>query len=92
MFTRKINYIWLINLVLFAAVVFMGIEQAAKGAEISKYESNLEAVTLQKRDLSEQIFESGNTDKVADSALISGFVKPNDVVYINNIEVVASVR
>ena len=48
MFTRKINYVWIINLVLFAGVVFLGIEQAGRGAEISNLENKLEVVSIEK--------------------------------------------
>ena len=43
----KINKItWIINLSLFIAVVFMGIEQAGRGAEIAKLENKDDLLSL----------------------------------------------
>lgn len=92
MFTRKINYIWAINLILFAGVVFLGIEQAGKGADISHLEDKLETVSLQKRDLTENIFKDGSDTKLVDNATNLGFVKPSQVYYFNSLDSVASRR
>lgn len=89
-FMKKINIIWGINLILFVAVVFLGIEQAGKGAEISNLESQLEASNEQKRELSEVIFNSGNNTVAEVSDL--GFIKPTQVYYFNSIDSVASLK
>ncbi len=84
---KKINIIWGINLIVFAFVVFLGIEQAGKGAEISKIEKELETQISLKRDLSEQIFNSGSENKLGDVSADQGFSKPSKVVYMNSEEV-----
>lgn len=89
MYTRKINYLWVVNLILFAGVVFLGIEQAGKGAEISKLERKLETTSIQKRDLAENIFEFGTETNINQVASESGFVKPTAVLYFDSIETVA---
>ena len=89
MFTRKINYVWIINLVLFAGVVFLGIEQAGRGAEISNLENKLEVVSIEKRDLSENIFNSGSENNLSLNASELGFVKPSMVLYFDSIDTVA---
>jgi 16S rRNA G966 N2-methylase RsmD len=89
MYTRKINYLWIVNLVLFAGVVFLGIEQASRGAEISKLENQLEVTSVQKRDLSENIFELGAESNFSQVASESGFIKPTAVLYFDSIETVA---
>lgn len=100
MFTRKnktslllrSNYIWAINLILFAGVVFLGIEQAGRGADISLLEDNLENVSIQKRELAEKIFITGSEVSLANNASDSGFIKPSNVYYFNSIDTVASRR
>lgn len=92
MFTRKINYIWAINLILFIAVVFLGIEQAGRGADISELEDRLASSSIQKRDLSENIFNTENGSKTLSNASDSGFVKPSKVYYFNSIDAVASLK
>jgi hypothetical protein len=89
MFTRKINYIWVINLLLFVAVVVMGIDQAGKGATISSLERKLESISVSKRELTENIFNSGSEDKLTNTEEL-GFAKPSKVLYFNSIETVAS--
>lgn len=89
MYTQKINYIWVINLVLFVAVVFLGINQAGKGAEISHLETRLEQVSIEKHELSERIFNNGGEERNTKSEEL-GFAKPSKVIYFNSIETVAS--
>ncbi len=88
---QKINYIWAINLILFVAVVFLGINQAGKGATISNLEKKLDEVSVTKRDLSEKIFSNGSEERLL-SAQESGFAKPSTILYFNSIEVVASIK
>lgn len=90
MYTRKINYIWAINLVLLIAVVFLGIEQAGRGADISQLENQFEGVSVQKRELSENLFQSGSDQKLLENVDTLGFAKPSKVLYFNIIETVAS--
>lgn len=91
MFTRKINYIWMINLALLVAVVFLGIEQATRGAEISKLEDRLASISNQKRELSEDIFIDNGSNLISlNNASESGFIKPSAILYFNSIDTVAS--
>jgi hypothetical protein len=83
---KKINIIWSINLIVFAFVVFLGIEQAGKGAEISKIERDLESQVVLKRELSEKIFRSGSENKLTDENVDHGFIKPSKIVYFNSEE------
>jgi hypothetical protein len=78
-----------VNLILFAGVVFLGIEQAGRGAEISKLENVLEVTSVQKRDLAENIFSLGNETNFNNVASESGYTKPTTVLYFDSIETVA---
>ncbi len=92
MYTRKIKYIWIINLVLFGAVVFLGIEQAGRGAEISSLENKIEDSNTVKRELSEKIFKFGTEDKIDESGVALGFNKPGKIVYFNSEDVSLTLR
>ena len=83
--TTKI--VWGINLVLFASLVFLGIEQAGRGAEISNLENKIEASSSVKRELSEKIFKYGTEDKLTQSGTELGFNKPSKILYFNSAEV-----
>ena len=65
---KKLKIILGINLVLFASLVFLGIEQAGRGAEIAKLEDELETASTQKMNLSEGIF-SQNSEKSNQNSL-----------------------
>lgn len=78
---RKINYLWAINLILFIGVVVLGIEQAGRGAEISYLENKIELQIIEKRNLSEEIFNSGTNLASVESAESLGYLKPSEVFY-----------
>lgn len=77
----KIKYLWIINLVFLIAVVFLGIEQAGRGATISNLEDKIEEQIVLKRNLSEGIFSSGSSLVSVENAENSGFIKPSNVHY-----------
>lgn len=90
MYLRRIKFIWLINLVMFVAVVFFGIEQAGLGAEISNLENKYEKLLVEKNDLSEVLFINQSDSKILSSNLKSEFVKSSNVIYFDSIDTVAS--
>jgi len=94
MYMLKINQkiFWGVNLILFIGVVFLGIEQAGRGADISNLEDQLETTLIQKRELSENIFDSGDETKLSDTATNLGYIKPSKVYYFNSIDSVASLK
>ena len=81
MFIQKIKYIWVVNLILFGAVVFLGIEQAGRGAEISQLENKIESAITTKRDLAEGVFNGSSDTKIAENSQELGFNKPQSVYY-----------
>ena len=85
------KFLWAINLVVFAFVVFLGIEQAGKGAEISSLENKIEESVIYKRDLSEKIFNNEKGDIAEDVVNSLGYVKPTEVYYFKTDEVYASI-
>lgn len=92
MFTQKINIIWIVNLVLFVSVVFLGITQTGKGADISSFEDSLESASITKMELSEKIFKTGNEKSLSSNAIDLGFAKPSKVLYFNSLDTVASIK
>lgn len=75
------KYLWAINLILLVTVVFLGIEQAGRGATISNLENKIEEQIVLKRNLSEAIFSSGSSLVSVENAENSGFIKPSNVHY-----------
>ncbi len=90
MFLRKINYLWVLNLILFVGVVVLGIEQAGKGAEISRLETQIENGIVFKRDLAEEIFKNESDTKITSNIETLGFIKPSNVYYFKTENVFAS--
>lgn len=87
--TKKIA-IWAVNIALFIAVVYMGINQAGLGAEISLLEDQTESLIEEKHNLSEKILLGNSTTSVSEKSEKLGFVKPQDVVYIDSEELFAA--
>lgn len=83
------KFIWFVNLALFVSVVFLGIEQAGRGAEIAKLEDGFEEATSVKRDLTEKIFTLSSEGKIENNASDLGFSKPNQIYYFNSDDVFA---
>lgn len=86
----KIKILWIINLLLLTFVVYMGIEQAGKGAEIAKMERETSLVNENIHKLSETILETSSSSKLDTSAIELGFVKPQTVIYVNSDDVLTS--
>ena len=80
---KKLKIILGINLVLFASLVFLGIEQAGSGAEIAKLEDELETASTQKMNLSEGIFSQNSEKSNQKIAQELGFAKPTRVYYFS---------
>lgn len=77
----KVKYLWAINLVILVAVVFLGIEQAGRGAEISNLENKIEEQVILKRSLSEDIFNNDSSLASIENAESLGYIKPSKMYY-----------
>lgn len=82
MFTQKNKIIWFVNLILFIGVVFVGIEQAGKGAEVAKFEKEFEFAVSNRQKLSDQMY--------SDEKILDNFVKPTIVYYFDVEKVTAN--
>lgn len=89
---RKVKLVWGVNLLLFAGLVFLGIEQAGRGAEISSLENKIEASNNIRRELSERIFKFGEEDKIAEVGTNLGYTKPTKVLYFNSEDISLTLR
>ena len=87
---NKSKFVWIVNLIFFVAVVFLGIEQAGRGAEIAKLEDDLELLSTQKSELSESIFKLNTEGKLDEDTTRLGFAKPSTIYYFNSIAGVAA--
>lgn len=77
----KVRYLWAINLIMLIAVVFLGIEQAGKGAMISNLENKIEEQVILKRSLSEDIFNNDSSLASIKNAESLGYIKPSKMYY-----------
>lgn len=80
---NKLKILITVNLILFASVVFLGIEQAGRGAEIAKLEDQIEFALSQKTNVTEEIFNMTSISNNSDLALEMGFSKPTRVYYFS---------
>ncbi len=87
----SIKTLWFVNLLVFAFVVFLGIEQSGKAATISVLEDKIEEKSVYKRDLSEEIFKYDTDEKISLNADELGFVKPTEIHYFKTDDVYAGI-
>lgn len=73
---------WAIIVVLFAGSIFMAVDLATSGAEISDLESQTEALNRKNRDLSAEIIRNSSVSTLDGSSQDLGFVKPEKTVYL----------
>ncbi len=78
--------IWILNLLIFTLCVYLGIEQAGKGAIVSIQEDKIGALTEERQKLSDSVFVMGRDDELSEKANDLGFVKPSKLVYFNQID------
>lgn len=82
--------LWFINFVMFTLVVFLGIQQGGKGAEIAKMEDELKNLQLSRQNYLENILLVASNDQIEKKAVELGFNKPSSMVYIDSIDVLTS--
>lgn len=80
---NRLKILIAVNLILFASVVFLGIEQAGRGAEIAKLEDQIEVLLTQKTNITEEIFNKTSENTNNNLALEMGFTKPTRVYYFS---------
>lgn len=82
--------VWTLNFVLLASVVFLGIQQGGKGAELAKMENELKNIQIAKHSYTEAMLVSSNTDQISQKAMELGFGKPIATVYIDGQDMLTS--
>jgi hypothetical protein len=86
--TRKL--IWFTNLSLLALVVFLGIQQGGRGAELAQMEEEIRTLNSSKQNHLESILLISNTEEIEKKAAEMGFIKPLAVVYVDTQDVLTS--
>lgn len=81
--TKITNLFWLLNLVVFVAVIYMSVEQTAKSSQISEIEEKIYEYTLYKGDLTEDIIKNQQIDSQDESFQSLGFTTPEKTVYLD---------
>lgn len=84
------NYVLITFCGLLAAVsVFLTIEMATSGAEVSKLDKTSIEMSNQKRILEENLIKSVSMSQLQEKSSELGFVKPSNLIYISSISPVA---
>lgn len=86
---KQKKLIWGVNAVIFAAVVFFGIEQASLGTTVSSLEGKVEDEIIKRQQVSESIYALSTSENIEEKAQTLGFVKPDNIIYLKSDEVVA---
>lgn len=82
--------VWIVNFSMLAFVVFFGIQQGGKGADMAKMESEIRQIQANKQNYIETMLVSSNTEQIAQKALELEFTKPVATVYIDSQDVLTS--
>lgn len=87
---KKQNLLWLfLSLLLVVANVYLGINYATSGVEISHLEGQEKSINNEKSSLSEQLLRMASLKQVEYKAVEMGFGKPTSILYLNAEESVA---
>lgn len=84
--SKKINLLkpvfWAIIFAIFAGSIFMAVDLATSGAEISSLESQVAALTQRNRELTAEIIKNSSVSEVDVASSDLGFNKPEKTVYL----------
>ncbi len=83
------NLLWLFLSIFVVANVYLSIDSAANGAEISYLEGQERRINDEKNFLSEQLLKTASLKQAEQRANELGFAKPASIVYLNGEESVA---
>lgn len=86
---KKQNLLWVFLSLLVTANVYLGINYATSGVEISHLEDQEKSMNDEKSSLSEQLLRSASLKQVEYKAVEMGFGKPTSILYLNGEESVA---
>lgn len=87
---KKHNYILIgLFLVLSVSSIFMTIETATSGMEVSKLQKNEALLLTQKRDLQESLVKTLSVSELSEKSADLGFTKAENLVYVSASENVA---
>lgn len=87
---KKFYILGIICGVLAVVSIFLTIEVAASGVEISNLEKTETALGDQKRSLEESLVKNLSTSLLTEKSLEMGFVKPANLVYVSEVPPVAN--
>lgn len=81
--------LFVVNLLLFMAIVYMGIMQAGMGAQIVNIQKETALHDEKHQQLTDSIFNSNNLNVSDDQLLSMNFKKPSDIYYFDIIDSLA---
>lgn len=83
---NKINIVkpafWVIIIAMFAGSIFMAVDVATSGAEISNLESQVAVLSQRNRELTAEVIRYSSVSEVDTASSELGFLKPEKTIYL----------
>lgn len=86
---KKAKLLWFLAIPATAGVIFVTVEMASSGATLSKLEKEEAFLVSEKQKLGDELVRASSLSQFEDSAASFGFVKPSNIVYITEKDIVA---
>lgn len=87
--TIKSNIVWILAVPLVAASIFMTVEMASSGAELSKLEKEEVGLRAENQRIGAELISSSSLSQFESTYESLGFIKPEKTIYITEEEAVA---
>ncbi|MBI4153397.1 hypothetical protein HY503_00140 [Candidatus Woesebacteria bacterium] len=87
--TIKSNIVWILAVPLVAASIFMTVEMAASGAELSLLEKEEVALKAENQALGAELISASSLSQFENTYESLGFIKPEKTIYITEEDAVA---
>lgn len=87
--TIKSNIVWILAVPLVAASIFMTVEMASSGAELSKLEKEEVELRAENQRIGAELISASSLSQFESTYESLGFIKPEKTIYITEEEAVA---
>ena len=87
--TIKSNIVWILAVPLVAASIFMTVEMASSGAELSKLEKEEVGLRAENQRIGTELISASSLSQFENTYESLGFIKPEKTIYITEEDAVA---
>ena len=87
--TIKSNIVWILAVPLVAASIFMTVEMASSGAELSKLEKEEAGLRAENQRIGTELISASSLSQFENTYESLGFIKPEKTIYITEEDAVA---